>query len=110
MAKSNKMLGRDAQVRAERKTQVVRKPKVGGASARQEIKIKTKAPSKSSKVALIKAMLCRAKGTTVTDLCSATAWQPHSVRAAISQTIKKKLRLDVRSEKLGATRVYRVKV
>jgi hypothetical protein len=53
-------------------------------------------------------MLCRDKGASIEELSKATGWQPHSVRAAISATIKKKLGLDVQSEKVGEVRRYRV--
>lgn len=53
-------------------------------------------------------MLCRDKGASIAELSKATGWQLHSVRAAISATIKKKLGLDVQSEKVGDVRRYRV--
>ena len=53
-------------------------------------------------------MLCRDKGASIPELSKATGWQPHSIRAAISATIKKKLGLDVQSEKVGDVRRYRV--
>jgi hypothetical protein len=40
---------------------------------------------------------------------SATGWQAHSVRGAISGALKKKLGLEVTSEKIdGRGRVYRI--
>jgi Protein of unknown function (DUF3489) len=53
-------------------------------------------------------MLCRDKGASIEELSKAAGWQAHSVRAAISATIKKKLGLDVQSEKVGGVRRYRV--
>ena len=41
-------------------------------------------------------------------MMAATGWQAHSVRGAISGAIKKKLGLDVRSEKTEGGRVYRI--
>ena len=38
----------------------------------------------------------------------ATGWQAHSVRGAISGAIKKKLGLNVMSEKTGTVRLYRI--
>ena len=37
-----------------------------------------------------------------------TGWQAHSVRGALSGNLKKQLKLDVRSEKTDAGRVYRI--
>jgi len=41
-------------------------------------------------------------------LTKATAWQAHSVRGAISGTIRKKQGLNVVSEKSGDVRLYRI--
>ncbi len=61
-----------------------------------------------SKIVLMTAMLRRSKGASAADLCKATGWQAHSVRAAISASIKKKLGLKVTSEKIHSMRIYRV--
>ena len=54
-------------------------------------------------------LLSRRDGTTIAEAVKATGWQPHSVRGAISGTLKKKLGLAVTSEKVdGRGRVYRV--
>ena len=54
--------------------------------------------------------LLRAKGgATIVDIIAATGWQAHSVRGAISGTLKKKLGLTVTSEPVeGRGRVYRI--
>jgi hypothetical protein len=78
--------------------------------------IKTRVPAgcgKSSvrptgKIAIITSLLRRPKGASIDDLRSATGWQAHSVRGAISGSIKEKLRLTVFSEKRGAVRLYRI--
>jgi hypothetical protein len=54
-------------------------------------------------------LLKRPKGATIADLTKATGWQAHSVRGAISGTIRKKLNLVVISEKVGDVRTYRIK-
>ena len=54
-------------------------------------------------------MLSRAKGATIEEMAAKTGWQTHSVRGAISGTLKKKLHLAVTSEKVeGSGRVYRI--
>ena len=44
-------------------------------------------------------MLRRAKGVTIDEIAEALEWQPHTVRGAIAGALKKKLGLDVASEK-----------
>jgi Protein of unknown function (DUF3489) len=68
------------------------------------------ATAKSTKIASMTVMLCRIKGVSIGELCEHTGWQPHSVRAVISSVMKKKLGLDVVSEKLDGVRIYRVVV
>jgi hypothetical protein len=56
-------------------------------------------------------MLHRAKGATVEEIGEALSWQPHTVRGAIAGALKKKLGLDVTSEKDEKRgRVYRINV
>jgi len=65
---------------------------------------------KSTKIASMTVLLCRIKGVSLQELCKHTGWQPHSVRAVISSVMKKKLGLDVVSEKVDGVRIYRVVV
>ncbi len=52
-----------------------------------------------TKQALLIDLLKRKKGATIDEAIAATGWQPHSVRGAISGTLKKKMGLAVTSEK-----------
>ncbi len=62
-----------------------------------------------SKQALLVELLRRKEGATIAQAVKATGWQPHSVRGAISGTLKKKLGLAVTSDKVeGRGRVYRI--
>ncbi len=62
-----------------------------------------------TKQALLIDLLKRKKGATIDEAVEATGWQPHSVRGAISGTLKKKLGLKVTSEKPGdGRRRYRI--
>ncbi len=62
-----------------------------------------------TKQALLIDLLKRKKGATIEKIVAATGWQPHSVRGAISGTLKKKLGLAVTSERVGDRgRVYRI--
>ncbi len=62
----------------------------------------------TSKIEAVIALLRRPKGANIKDLMEATGWQAHSVRGAISGAIKKKLGLNVMSEKTGTVRLYRI--
>jgi hypothetical protein len=62
-----------------------------------------------SKEAQLIAMLRRAKGATVDEIAEALSWQPHTVRGAIAGALKKKLGLDVTSDKNEKReRIYRI--
>lgn len=66
-------------------------------------------PKMSGKQTAMIALLTRQKGATIAELTEATGWQAHSVRGAISGTLKKKLGYTVTSEKIeGRGRVYRI--
>ncbi len=72
---------------------------------------KTSSPAvrPGTKQALLIDLLTRKKGATIEEIVAATGWQPHSVRGAISGTLKKKLGLAVTSEKPGdGPRRYRI--
>jgi hypothetical protein len=51
----------------------------------------------------------RPDGATIAQIVEATGWQPHTVRGAFAGALKKKLGLEVTSEKVeGGERVYRI--
>jgi len=67
---------------------------------------KARADSKQAKLV---AMLKTKDGATVDEIGKAFGWQPHTVRGAIAGALKKRLKLDVTSEKIeGRGRVYRI--
>ena len=69
-------------------------------------KTRTRADSKQAK--LIE-MLRRPEGASIEEIVAAFDWQAHTVRGAIAGALKKKLGLDVTSEKIdGRGRVYRI--
>ncbi len=64
---------------------------------------------KDSKQAQLIAMLQCAKGATIAEIVEAFKWQPHTARGVIAGALKKKLGLNVVSEKSEQRgRVYRI--
>jgi hypothetical protein len=54
-------------------------------------------------------LLKRAEGATLIQMSQATGWQVHTIRGAMAGALKKKLRLNISSEKApGADRIYRI--
>ena len=53
-------------------------------------------------------MLSRPEGATIAAVIRATHWQQHSVRGFLAGVVRKKLGLDLRSEKVDGHRVYRI--
>lgn len=62
----------------------------------------------NSKLGMLLALLRRKEGTTVAEMVEVTGWQPHSIRGALSGTIRKKLGLAIQSSKIDGVRIYRI--
>jgi hypothetical protein len=76
------------------------------AQERAEAKPRTR---EHSKQATVIQMLRRPEGATVKQLCEATGWQAHTVRGTFAGAFKKKLGLNLVSDKAqGGDRVYRI--
>lgn len=68
---------------------------------------KTRTPREGTKQATLIAMLRAPDGATIAEIMAATGWQSHTVRGAMSGALKKKLGLEVTSEKVeDRGRVY----
>ncbi len=61
---------------------------------------KTRMPREGTKQATLIAMLRAPGGATIAEIMAATGWQSHTVRGAMSGALKKKLGLEVTSEKV----------
>jgi hypothetical protein len=77
--------------------------------AETESALKTRTPREGTKQATLIAMLRAPDGATIDEITAATGWQSHTVRGAMAGALKKKLGLEVTSEKVeGRGRVYRL--
>lgn len=59
--------------------------------------------TKTSKQNVVLALLRRQQGASIVEIMEATGWQPHSVRGFMSGALKRRLKIDVVSEKDAET-------
>jgi Protein of unknown function (DUF3489) len=64
--------------------------------------------AKVSKKEKVLGMLRESDGTSIAAIMAATGWQEHSVRGFFTAVVKKKLKLNLVSQKVGGDRVYRI--
>ena len=70
---------------------------------------KARTPREGTKQATLIAMLRAPDGATIEEIMAATGWQSHTVRGAMAGALKKKLGLEVTSEKVEIRgRVYKL--
>jgi hypothetical protein len=82
-----------------------RKPAPTGSRSREEKPTRSRANSKQANVI---ALLSRPQGTTIKAIMKETGWQQHSVRGFFAGAVRKKLGLNLVSEKGDGERVYRI--
>jgi hypothetical protein len=66
------------------------------------------ASSAKTKHDRVLSMLRARGGATIAAIASATGWQAHSVRGFLAGVVKKKLKLNLTSEKTSSGRIYRI--
>ena len=85
---------------------------VATATGLQAIGFTSQAPRakrEGTKQAVLIDLLTRAEGATLPQMTEATGWQIHTVRGAMAGALKKKLGLEITSEKQpGTDRIYRI--
>lgn len=83
------------------------KPKVrGGITAKPASNAQRRPDTKHARII---ALLRAPAGATIAALMTATNWQQHSVRGFLAGVVRKKLGLNLVSEKADKGRVYRIK-
>jgi hypothetical protein len=80
--------------------------KAGGAKASKASSTRRKQGTKAERILVL---LRRSQGATVAELTKSTGWQAHSIRGFLSGTLKRKMKLTLKSERPeGKERRYRV--
>lgn len=106
----SKAIGVDEPRRHKKQAATAAPPKKSRESNR-DIKATTpigQAARKRTKLSVLIELLSRDTGATIEEAAKVTGWQRHSVRGAISGTLKKKMGLAVTSNATDHGRIYRI--
>jgi hypothetical protein len=69
---------------------------------------KNKKTDPGSKQSRVVAMLRSPDGATIAAMMKATGWQQHSVRGFLAGVVRKKLNLNLNSQKIDGSRIYSI--
>ena len=99
----------DAEVEASNAVDPEIEAAVAAVEAKAAADSKPRRTRVDSKQATVIGMLTRPEGATIAQICEITGWQSHTVRGTFAGAFKKKLGLNLTSEKVqGGERIYRV--
>lgn len=98
----------DSGVQGQVDAVIAEKPSAGSKRKRPAPASDITLPKPHGKIATLVDLLRKPDGASIEAMMAATGWQAHSVRGAISGSIKKGLGLTVISEKTDAGRRYRI--